>query len=521
MHRRSFLQSGSILSLPTLLGGVQVGVMTRSVFHQILDADDDRVLVLVQQNGGNDGLSTVIPLDQYSTLSAARPDILIPENQVLKLTDETGLHPVMGGTKALYDEGVLAIIQNVGYANQNRSHFRSTDIWDTGSLAEEVLATGWIGRYLDTVHDGYPENYPNQTHPHPIAITLGPSVSETCQGIAANFSLAINDPNALTMIPGTTGGELPDLPYGDELTFLRQIVAQTNEYAVVLSDAAELGANLSPLYPDPGQNSLADQLRIVAQLISGGLQTKIYVVNINGFDTHANQVLGDDSTTGIHAELLSNLSSAMHAFVDDLRMQGLDHRVIGATRSEFGRQISSNGSLGTDHGNAAPLLIFGSCVNGGITGPNPQIPSDVPRQAGVPTQIDFKDVFGSMLVDWFGVSQATVGGIFSHQFTYMPIINACSQTTPTQDLSNEKPYSLHAYPNPFFERLNVQFKTPGGHARVSLFNEAGQEIHVFTDRDYAPGEYTVEYQVPHLTPGHYYYKFQAGSFQETRSLLHF
>ncbi|MCB0669722.1 MAG: DUF1501 domain-containing protein, partial [Saprospiraceae bacterium] len=468
MNRRSFLRSGSVFSLPIALGGVNLGVMASSKLNYLLQDETDRVFVLIQQNGGNDGLNMVIPIDQYSVLSTLRSNILIPDNQTLNLTNETAFHPSMSGLKALYDEEVITIIQNVGYENQNRSHFRSTDIWNTGSNAGEVLTTGWIGRYLDTQHFGYPEGYPNENYPHPIAITLGPSVSETCQGLAANFSLAINDPASLLSIPGTTGGTLPDLPYGDELGFLRQVIQQTNVYSEVLKDVSTKGTNISDLYPEPGQNSLADQLKIVAQLISGGLQTRIYIVNINGFDTHANQVDQNDVLAGDHANLLSNLSEAVLAFMDDLRKQSLDHRVIGATRSEFGRQIASNGSFGTDHGDAAPLIVFGSCVNAGIIGENPQIATNLEPQTGVPVQIDFKNVFGSILMDWFGAAENDIQSLFAHDFEYLPIITACNTTTAVDQFSNFKIYQFKPYPNPFFERINASFSSPGKHIRLSL-----------------------------------------------------
>jgi len=502
-----------------MLNGIKVGVFSQSVLDEIIDPNSDRIFVLIQQNGGNDGLNMIIPIDQYQNLSNARSNILIPENQIIKLTEETGVHPSMPGFKELYDQGVVNIIQNVGYPNQNRSHFRSTDIWNTGSAAQEVLATGWIGRYLDSIHSGFPEGYPNETFPHPVAITLGPTVSETCQGIAANFSLAINDPNSLAMIPGTVGEELPDNPYGWELTFLRQILSQTNEYAEILSDVAEIGTNVSPLYPEVGANRLADQLRTVAQLISGGLQTRIYVVNINGFDTHANQTSATDPTTGQHANLLSQLSEAVHAFMDDLQRQGLDQRVIAATRSEFGRKIVSNGSFGTDHGNAAPLLVFGTCVNPGMTGENPTIVSQVDPADGVEMKIDFRNVFGSILIDWLGASEGTVRTIFSNNFTHLPIISACS-VTPTSEVT-EPIITVRAYPNPFLDNLSVQFKTPGGHARISLIDASGQQVALLADKTFGAGEYTVEYLVPDLPPGTYYYQFVNGDFTKTQSLLHF
>jgi uncharacterized protein (DUF1501 family) len=504
-----------------MLGGVNVGVLRNTNLDYLTNADSDRIFVLIQENGGNDGLNMVIPIDQYANLSLARPNLIIPENRVLKLTEETGLHPAMSGLKTLYDESKLAIIQNVGYPNQNRSHFRSTDIWDSGSTAEEVLPNGWIGRYLDTQHFGYPEGYPNENNPHPIAITLGPTVSETCQGLAANFSLAISDPTALLTIPGSGSGELPNLPYGDELEYLRLVIQQTNVYAAVLTEASEKGTNLSSLYPDAGQNRLADQLKIVAQLIAGGLQTKVYVVNINGFDTHANQVDQNDSTIGEHADLLSFLSESIHAFMDDLRLLKLDQRVIGATRSEFGRQIVSNGSFGTDHGNAAPLIVFGSCVNGGIIGENPEIATEIEPQSGVSSKIDFKNVFGSILIDWFGTSQADVKSLFSHDFEYIPIVTACNTITATQNLPEFTLYSFRSFPNPFFDKINIEFRTPGGKTHILLVNELGQEILSLENRHFAAGEYNLSYDLPDLRPGHYFCTIQSDNFRQSATMLHF
>ncbi len=503
-----------------MVGASKVGAITNSIFEDLIAPDDDRIFVLIRQNGGNDGLNMVIPIDQYSNLSRFRSNILIPENQILKLTDETGLHPRMTGMKTLFDEGVISIIQNVGYENQNRSHFRSLDIWDSGSLANEVLSTGWIGRYLDTDYPGFPDGYPNEDSPHPIAITMGPRVSETCQGSASNFSLAISDPTALANIPGTEGGALPDLPYGDELAYLRQVVAQTNEYAAILNEAAEMGTNQSTLYPEDGNNSLADQLKTVAQLISGGLQTKVYVVNINGFDTHANQVDNGDPTTGTHSLLLGWLSEAIHAFMDDLRAQGLDHRVVGATRSEFGRQIESNGSMGTDHGTAAPLILFGSCVQSGIVGPNPEIPDALERQAGVPAQVDFKNIFGSIMMDWFGASEATISSIFSHDFQYTQVIDACSMTTSSELPRAEVDY-VHAYPNPFFEQLSVQFNSPGGQMRMSIFNTTGQEVFKLEEGNITTGPQTRTFALPELPPGHYVLRLAGQKVIQSNSLLHF
>ncbi|MDX1409069.1 MAG: hypothetical protein R3330_13065, partial [Saprospiraceae bacterium] len=172
MKRRAFLSTGSAFSLPVLVNGFNLGFLPKSAFFNLIDDDSDRVLVLIQLDGGNDGLNTLIPLDQYAKLSAARPGLMIPESQVLSLFDETGLHPALTGFRNLFEDGKMTAVQNVAYPNQNRSHVRSTDIWSTGSSADEFLTTGWLGRYFYDQYPEYPDGYPNENEPDPFAITL-------------------------------------------------------------------------------------------------------------------------------------------------------------------------------------------------------------------------------------------------------------------------------------------------------------------------------------------------------------
>jgi uncharacterized protein (DUF1501 family) len=273
MKRRSFLKNTlAATSLPMILGGMPLQAVGRNqLLNAMMGCDPDRVLVLIQLNGGNDGLNTLIPLDQYATLSGARSNVLIPDNQALALTTETGLHPVMSGFKSLYTEDKLGIVQGAGYPNPNFSHFRSTDIWTSGSPADEKWETGWIGRYLETGHPDYPTGYPNADHPDPLAITIGSIVSTTCQGPVANASLAITSTSAFDQLQSGGTAPAPNTPYGFELSFLRQSMQQTNQYYSSVQAAAQLGSNASSLYPNAGSNPLADQLKIVAQLISGGI----------------------------------------------------------------------------------------------------------------------------------------------------------------------------------------------------------------------------------------------------------
>ncbi|MDX1909637.1 MAG: DUF1501 domain-containing protein [Bacteroidia bacterium] len=521
MKRRSFIQRTSAVTLPILMGGFPVHAFGRNYRLAAmtgLTQETDRVLILVQLNGGNDGLNTVLPLDQYSPLSAARANILIPESRALKLDDKTGLHPAMSGMHHLYEDQKLAIVQGAGYPDPNFSHFRSTDIWTTASEADVVLDTGWLGRYLDTLYPGFPEGYPNEAFPDPPAITIGSVVSATCQGPVANLGLALTDPdNVNTLLTGGTA-PVPATPYGHELTFLRQTMLQTNQYITVIEAASQLGQNLSTQYPATGQNRLADQLKIVARLIAGGLKTRVYVVNLGGFDTHTGQVDTSDHTTGTHANLLQTLSDAIAAFQDDLSLLGLEDRVVGFTYSEFGRRIGSNSGSGTDHGAAAPLFVFGAQVNGKIFGENPVIPAEVSSRDNLPMQVDFRSVYASLLMDWFCVEEEVIRSVLFADFQHIALIKT-STPVPDPPFTGTVAVLGTPAPNPFAATTTIPFQTPAGHVLIQLFNAAGQRINTLTDQAYEAGSYEIPLDGEGLSPGVYYCRLQQGGHQMVLPLV--
>ena len=434
MNRRHFLKSSSLLSVPLLLGGVPVAAIQKNKLQAAVDADDDRVLVLIQLNGGNDGLSTVIPRNHQDILSQVRSNILIPENQHLPITDTLAFHPNMQGMQQLFDDNKLAIVQGVGYQNTNRSHFRSLDIWNTGSDAYTILNTGWLGRYLDTIYPNFPNDYPNETETDPFALSIGNGISETCEGNGGNFSFVLNDPDAFTQLDIPIQNEELGGCYQEKLQFLNIAINQTNAYGSVIQTAYDNGTNLSSLYED---SVFSNHLKLVARLIAGGLKTKIYVVTLGGFDTHNGQVEEYDKTLGIHAELLAKLSNGITAFQSDLRQMQLEHRVVGMTYSDFGRRIYSNASIGTDHGEGAPMFIFGSCINAGVFGEDVNISENIDETANVPIQFDFKSIYASILIDWFGVAPNVANTILMGNFQTLPILNPteCSPTTPITQIT--------------------------------------------------------------------------------------
>lgn len=507
--------AGVAATVPMVLNGMKISASPMSPLFSGLDPYSDKVLVIIRLSGGYDGLNVVLPLNQYSNLSKLRTNILIPESKALKISTETGLHPAMTGFHQLFQDGKLSVVHSAGYPNQNRSHFRSTDIWQSASDANEYVNTGWVGRYFQDDHPLYPEGFPNGEFPDPFAITLGSTVSETCQGTVGNFSLTLTDPFNFGKL--TEGKEtlFPGTPYGQELSFLRTSISQTNQYADVITAASKKGKNQAT-YPT---SNLASQLKNVALLLSGGIKTRVYVANLGGFDTHANQVDASDTTRGTQRELLLILSEAIKAFQEDLRLMGLEERVLGLTFSEFGRQIKSNLSMGTDHGTAAPLFVFGSCVNKQIIGKNPEIPATVPDQTGVPMQIDFRDVYGSILQDWFGVSEAEIKDYLFANYTRLPIVKNCAIATDTEDLSFEAT-SVKVYPNPFRDISRISFRLNGSAwTRISVFDNIGSELKVLMSQQLGAGDHQVDFAGEYLPAGIYFCRIQVGREVQTLKMV--
>jgi len=514
MKRRSFLRNTTALSVPIFINGFSLRGMTMPSAFAGMNGDSDRVLVLVQLNGGNDGLNTLVPLNSYDSLANLRSNIIIPENDLIQVTGDNAMHPAFQGMANLFDNAKLNIIQNVGYPNQNRSHFRSTDIWSSGSSAEEYVNTGWVGRYFENRFPGFPSGYPSSDCPDPFAMTIGAVVSETCQGISGNYSVAVGNPDDLFELPEGTGGIYdPNSCYGMELEFVRTTIKQTNAYGERIQEAYNSGGNQTS-YPD---NRLANQLKTVAALINGGLQTRVYIVSQGGYDTHAEQVENGETTTGAHAELLTQLSEAVSAFQTDLELLGLEERVVGMTFSEFGRQIRSNDGVGTDHGDAAPLFVFGKCVNPGIIGDNPDIPSEVQVQTGLPMQYDFRSVYGSLLMDWFEVPEPEVKEILFEEFQYLPILKVCSSVDtyepPKEDLVVE------VFPNPFAKWATVRFPSQAEWVKVSLFDARGQELRVLASRKFKEGTHEIKFEADGLAAGNYFVHVKTEKQVKTKSLV--
>ncbi|PSL50008.1 putative secreted protein (Por secretion system target) [Chitinophaga niastensis] len=524
MKRRDFLKyTAPAAILPTLINGFSIKAFGTSPMLDALNsvpADNDHVLVMIQLTGGNDGLNMVVPLDVYGKYQAARNNIAIAQSKVLKLDNylKSGLHPAMTGIQQLYNDGKVSIIQSVGYPSPNFSHFRATDIWLTGSDSNEVLNDGWGGRYLDTQYPGFPDNYPNADNPDPLAIQIGSIVSPAFQGPNASMGIAITSATDFyNLIDGVTD-PVPNTKSGKELAYIRLIAKQTNSYEKTIKAAA---AKVMSQGAYPANNGLAEQLKIVARLVAGGLKTRLYMVSTGGFDTHANQTDGSDTSKGGHAGLLGGVSDAIKAFMDDLKGLHASRRVVGMTFSEFGRRIKSNYSMGTDHGAAAPMIIFGDYVNQGVLGNSPSLPDASSVIDNIPMQYDFRSIYASLLEQWFCVDQTVLQKVLQKDYQRLPLISgvACGVITGLPDLNTDGKHLIVNSPNPFTTATSITYITGSGNTMIQIFDTTGRLVSVPINKVHTPGTYTFVFDAHNLPSGIYYARFQNGPIQQVRPML--
>ena len=509
MKRRDFIKKTIPLGTsPLILSGMPVSVMAEtSNLSALINAGSisDRCLVLVFLDGGNDGINTLIPIDQYDILMRdgsggdsqplRRPDLMIPEDNILKLDglSNTGLHSKMDKFQNLFKEDKLGFVRNVGYPNPNKSHFRSTDIWNSASSSEEFVFSGWFGRYLSNDHPSYPEGYPNNEFPDPLALTIGRTASNTCQGPIVNMGMAIKNLSSFVDIK-EGDGEVPNTPYGHELQYIRTASKLTNDYFDRLEEAANYGGDSKIEYPEL---YLAQQLKIVAQLIAGGLKSKVFVVRLGGFDTHDNQVESGSPETGRHAQLMEELSESVYAFQQDVIDRGLEERVLTMTYSEFGRRVFQNKSYGTDHGEAAPMFFMSPFVN-----PNPigSLPS-LEYIDNIEFEHDFRSVYGSILMDWFGTEETTIRSILYEDFKYIPILIGTRTSTEEPHPMSKR---IEAYPNPFQNNLNIKIDIKRGDTLLKIVDSSGRDIKEIVNKKLKHGIHEFRYDGTHLSNGLYF-----------------
>lgn len=502
MQRRQFLkrtlQAGTILPLAS--AGLIARPLGASFFPRAAAAGD-RVLVLINLSGGNDGLNTVIPIEDAAYYNA-RQSLAIPKSSALSIGGGLGLHPAMPHVRELYDRGECAIVQSVGYAEQDRSHFRSTDIWHSGSDSAEVLYTGWLGRYLEKIHPEYPATLPTA----PFAIQIASSVSLALLSDQGNMGIAIDNPDRFYNL--ANGLKVPDDPVpptlaGPELEYVRTIVEQSNQFSTGINQAMTNGQTNVTYDTDV----LSTQMKVVARLINGGLNTSIYVVTLPGFDTHTGQLTR-------HAQLLSQLSSAVNSFLNDVEASGNGDRVAVATYSEFGRRVNENGSAGTDHGAAAPQLVFGKSVLGGsVLGGAPNL-TELDARGDIKFVTDYRQIYSSILEDWLALERNDVVDALGGEFSKLPLFPS-RPSSATRDVAAMAGVVLHRNtPNPAHESTTIAFAIPRT-SRVSLELRTadGRMVRHLVDRMLDAGSHRVALTVSDLASGRYLYTLAANGYR--------
>lgn len=405
MTAPAFLQS-SAFALPRPMLGLS----------SIAGVDEDRVLVVIQMSGGNDGLNTLVPVgdDAYQRV---RSRIALAANEVLMLERHggLGLHGSMGGFKDLYDEGMCAIVQGVGYPNPNRSHFASMDIWHTADT--NGTGDGWLGKYVDSQCCGYGSGTPGAkqqstpTDPPPPMVAIGKESPLALHG-RTMMPVAIEDADMYQWTGDKMGGDLSDAYHkavkaneaqSQGMDDNKSFLVRTAMDAQVSSKKIRKAVDAESLVKYPN-TKLASQLSMVGSMIRAGMPTRVFYVSHGSFDTHANQ----GGAQGSHARLLQQLSDAVGAFYKDLNAQGNEKRVMSMCFSEFGRRVSQNGSGGTDHGTAAPMFLFGPMVKPGL---HSRYPSLTDLDAGdLKYTADFRQVYAEILDQWLSAKSSDVLG---------------------------------------------------------------------------------------------------------------
>ena len=548
MKRRSFVKlsaSASALGLfPSELGAAL------KLANTTLNCDvSNRKIVLIELKGGNDGLNTLIPYNNYGYYAGTlRPDIHIPvpdyNNLAVDISNSGSnkdlvFNPALltganAGFKGLYQSGMLRVLQSVGYPSANKSHFASIDLWATGNDGnswDNGKESGWLGRFMEEAYSSLlPTNFP-------LGIQLGSSNTwlgfhaEHEHGMALNIE-GQNSQNFYTVLSGLAGQAPDNIPqgshYGSELQYIINTDSAANTYAAAIENAFNAnGSENLVSYPD---TDLADQLKTVARLIRGGIETKIYMVTIGGFDTHnvQNQASGD--INGRHTELLTELSGAVDAFMADINADSIGDDVVGLTFSEFGRKAKQNGNLGTDHGEIAPMFVFGKPVQGGVSGINVDLTEATSNNNWQikTVQHDYRQVFATLMQDFLGAENAVVDNAFFDQTN-----NESFSTKKIQDvikpshyvdstcyaLSNNTPKSetfWAAYPNPVYDKLFVNPITNNSQVKYAIHNTNGRHIksgNLDMQLGYAVIDMTA------LTKGFYSITFKSGEIRETKKII--
>tara|TARA_R110002072_G_scaffold22615_1_gene79243 strand:+ start:60921 stop:62540 length:1620 start_codon:yes stop_codon:yes gene_type:complete len=510
-NRRSFIQALGLAGAGSMmLGQAAVSATKPSPLSVALaEAENDNILVIIRLKGGNDGLNTIVPVYDYGTYANLRPTIRHQQNDLINLNADFGIPNYMNALESMWGDGQMKVVHGVGYPQQNLSHFRSSEIW---ASTEDINfePTGWWGRYFEDLYPDYLINPPAI----PPAIQIGSIGNLVFEGENSNYAFSVANPDQLASVAanGTLHDvlDIPDCVYGDKLLFMRSTANTTFTYSQVINDAY-LSSNNTVSY---GDEQLASQLAIVARMIKGGLGTKVYMVTLDGFDTHANQ---PDN----HRAILEDLSNSIKNFYDDLSATGMQDKVLSMTISEFGRRPYENGSNGTDHGAASPVMLFGEGLQGsGFVGQHPDLSTWDNNDNLIPTS-DFRDVYSSVLTDWFCLDQSVIDLILLNQNYQNLDLGFSCETLSTIDFNDVTRFAHTAtYDNhSTYIEMNMPFTA---NVDVKLYDIMGREIATLTNEILFPGKHKIDVKAKaktRLSYGQYVYRIAVSGQFYSKSIL--
>ncbi len=510
-NRRSFIQALGLAGAGSMmLGATEVSASKPSPLAVALsEAENDRILVIIRLKGGNDGLNTIVPVYDYASYANLRPTIRHQQNDLLMLNGDFGIPNYMNALESVWGDGKMKVIHGVGYDNQNLSHFRSSDIW-ASTEPNDFEPTGWWGRYFEDLYPDYIVNPPDI----PPAVQIGSIGNLVFEGNDNNYAFTVANPEQLANVAenGTVHDvlDIPDCVYGDKLLFMRSTTNTTFLYAGVINEAYMGGSN-SVDYEDA---PLSNQLALVSRLIKGGLGTRVYMVTLDGFDTHANQEV-------LHQELLTDVSNSMKNFFDDLASNGMDDEVLCMTISEFGRRPYENGSQGTDHGAASPVMLFGPALDGnGFINNHPDINEWDENENLIPTT-DFRDVYSTVLTDWFCLDPSIIDTILLGETYNNLALGFNCNVLGGPDFNNVT--RLVHRPIYVNNRTYIEFTMPvTAHVDIKLYDIMGREIATLKNEVLFPGQHKVDVRAAvsqRLHYGQYIYRMSMGGQNYSKSLL--
>ncbi|MCO6478722.1 MAG: DUF1501 domain-containing protein [Phaeodactylibacter sp.] len=464
--RRTFLKNlGLATGGATLLGGMPVRALGLSPLTALLNGGiEERALVIIRLAGGNDGLNTIVPLYDYSTYINNRPTVGLPQNQLISLNDSFAMPQSMQALNPLWQEGQMKVVHGVGYPEQNLSHFRSSDIWDSASDSNVVDDSGWLGRFI---LNQYPD-FINDPPTVPPAIQIGNygSILFNDEG-GSSLSYSVTEPQELEQL--AQSGQLfdtvnlPDCHFGEQLGFVRTVTNNTFRYAESIANAYAASANAVEY-----EGNLGYQLSLVARMVKGNLGTKLYLVSIGSFDTHAGQ-------GNTHPALLNEVATQVKNFFDDLSAGGRAQDVLCMTVSEFGRRLDENGSTGTDHGAAAPMLLFGPGLNGnGFVGDHPNL-DELDAAGNLIFSTDFRQVYATVLENWLCLDPFEVDEVLGNNFSRLNLGLDCIATPTSAPAPGSRLEAKILYQND--GSIAIQYYLPNaGNVQLQVLDMMGRPV---------------------------------------------